>query len=447
MKQSLPALVIVLASGLILGGSVPLVEVAHAAQEQQLLVIEPTEAYTPDDEIAWEAESSEVYNVLLVEGDWALAHWEHDPPEQAVWLKLDERVSLEGLASSPAPTEVPVEPAVSLRQRPDLLTFDVGLGVPSQDVEDVRTGIRAAQQLLDSHYGGDITSDWPVTIRMVADSSAPCCNAFIEGGTLGATFHVGHRDWTGAVWPTDHPGAAAHEYVHVWQQTLGCTKGTRRFPEWMNEGIAVYVAAQAILAPTSIGMDGQRFQSLATAINGGWVARGLASAEDFSMGWPGDIGFLAVDRLIQGSPFGERSLRFVCEAVAAGVSLDSAFEQYFNMSQADLYRDFDRYVAELKRAPIRLAYLGRVPPGSGPSASMSSARYWFQIVGYALEALSERDRGAAVKLPPGTCRWGSEHSLDVIYIEMCSQTSAGSYTLSVALPDGRSAAATFRHER
>jgi hypothetical protein len=62
--------------------------------EPWLVVFAPTAAYSLTDEVLWIAAPGEWYRVFLQEGGWALALWEGDSPEWAVWVQLDDRVML-----------------------------------------------------------------------------------------------------------------------------------------------------------------------------------------------------------------------------------------------------------------------------------------------------------------------------------------------------------------
>lgn len=63
-----------------------------------VLSLDPGYAYkwgtigTIADELLWTAAPGEWYRVLHLEGGWALALWEEDSPEWAVWIAVDERV-------------------------------------------------------------------------------------------------------------------------------------------------------------------------------------------------------------------------------------------------------------------------------------------------------------------------------------------------------------------
>jgi len=59
-------------------------------------------------EPAWMALSGEWYRVLTQEDNWALAYWEGDSPEYAIWIGLTEAVALR--TYSTAAQTVPIAP-------------------------------------------------------------------------------------------------------------------------------------------------------------------------------------------------------------------------------------------------------------------------------------------------------------------------------------------------
>jgi hypothetical protein len=74
--------------------SVELVIVERPELELWLVVTTPTQAYSVTMDPLWVAETGEWYLVGLQEDGWALAVWEHDPPESQVWILIDDRVEL-----------------------------------------------------------------------------------------------------------------------------------------------------------------------------------------------------------------------------------------------------------------------------------------------------------------------------------------------------------------
>ena len=57
-----------------------------------LQVVGETQTYATDDSPAWVASPGEWYYVVDQSGGWALAAWEGDPPENAIWIELNENV-------------------------------------------------------------------------------------------------------------------------------------------------------------------------------------------------------------------------------------------------------------------------------------------------------------------------------------------------------------------
>lgn len=108
MKRSL----LLGALAFVLMGSPPANAVAQS--RLWLQIVTPTPAFNMDDEVVWTAQPGEWYLVLREEAGWAFAVWEFDSHDNAVWLRLDGRVSRwrEPTASPPpAPTPKPPPPA------------------------------------------------------------------------------------------------------------------------------------------------------------------------------------------------------------------------------------------------------------------------------------------------------------------------------------------------
>jgi hypothetical protein len=57
-------------------------------------ILAPTQTYSMTDEPAWIAQPGEWYRVISQDADWALAYWEGDSPEAAVWIQIDARAQL-----------------------------------------------------------------------------------------------------------------------------------------------------------------------------------------------------------------------------------------------------------------------------------------------------------------------------------------------------------------
>lgn len=363
------------------------------------------------------------------------------------------------------PEQLPALRAV--REAPELLQFDVGEGVPTAQLGTIKTGIRLAQEVLDAEFGGDIRTARPITVKVVATGQGDqqqggegsCCTAFDDQGAR-PFFDVRHP---GSPWTqdplSDRSGAhrtAAHEYAHGWQNSLGCiTKFGQLLPGWMNEGIAEYVGYRAVIRAREATAEIARSSELSAAVYTGEAARGLETLEvpgSYSI-WVGHIGYLAVELLASNSPLGPLSVRGVCEAAAAArgfesptpfdatdSAVDDAFRRAFGMDRKELYRRFPAYLESLKRAPISLAFVRRLDPGSLSWVGPKAIAYDFQLVGYVDEGLFNH---MTIKVPPHACHSGG--LAGHVIVALCPDAPAGNYTVSLVLPDGRQAQASFTH--
>jgi hypothetical protein len=106
----------------------------------------------------------------------------------------------------------------------------------------------------------------------------------------------------------------------------------------MNEGIANYVAYQALGMAGHVKLEDVKRSLINTASFSGEAITPLQDLERSSTVWPGHIGYLAIDHLAVRAPNGPTSIRTVCERVAAGSSVDQAFENAFGVTKAEFYR-------------------------------------------------------------------------------------------------------------
>lgn len=357
---------------------------------------------------------------------------------------------------SPATPTPPKEPLPRrLGESPDLVQFDIGPGVPAQDVAAIRRGFQLAQAVLEQKYGGDIRMTRPLVVKLVATGrgneelggEGACCTATDPTGAR-PFFDVRNRDWVdqpdiAGRAQAGHWSSAGHEYAHGWQWSLGCLSQTSQpLGGWMNEGIATYVATDALIEAGILTRDFYRFGALGGA-RGGEDAVALQSLEQSRGLWPGHIGFLAVENLVARSPYGPRSLRVVCQQVADGAGIDDAFLSAFGVTRTDFYRQFPGYLDGLKNGPIKLLFDGQLPSGAVSwAANPAWTPYRFLYVGPGMEQLIDPIR-AKIEYPAYICRSGG--NLPMLYAVLCADAPAGTYTLTVTLTDGRKAQVAFQH--
>lgn len=194
-----------------------------------------------------------------------------------------------------------------------------------------------------------------MTVKVVATGNGnqerggggSCCTGLSDGDPNARPFFdVFHEHWdvaqsTSAYWTiqVDHWVTAAHEYTHAWQNSLGCLYINSKTPlgDWLLEGIAHYIAHHALVSAGIMNSSQVSETIKSKAKNTGQTDIPLQSLESNSPTWPGHIGYLAVDWLVNQSPVGIQSLANICTLVASGNSGDDAFEQAFGISKADFY--------------------------------------------------------------------------------------------------------------
>jgi len=140
---------------------------------------------------------------------------------------------------------------------------------------------------------------------------------------------------------TERTELAAHEYVHLWQYSIGgnaCMVGVR----WMAEGMAESFAYRSLVADGIIpqaNLDTFTRRQLTTATN--QVA--LSSLES---SWPANanpfaLGYLAVDRLL--APKGVTTIRDWCARVGSGQEWHQAFAAAFGETTDAFYSRFEAF--------------------------------------------------------------------------------------------------------
>ena len=245
-------------------------------------------------------------------------------------------------ATTPTPAPTPL--ALSL------LEFDIGVGVPRSQVELIRTGIDFARAYMQDVVGGDIAPDirGSMTIKIVATGKGnqdpggggACCTGLDETGPR-PFFDVQHPEWDQGTprGTADHRlRTAAHEYAHAWQSSLGClTIHYQPLGDWLNEGLAEYVAHRSMVRAGVANANAVRDLQLSAAASTAEADVPLGSLESSQGIWPGHIGYLAVEYLVALAPEGPLAVRTICEEVARGASVDEAFEHAFGISKIDFY--------------------------------------------------------------------------------------------------------------
>ena len=264
----------------------------------------------------------------------------------------------------PTPTPAPTPTGVQWPTGPTNIYYDIAADVPAEQVKIITTDLQMAHEYLDSELGGGIPAEArkQMTVKIVATGrgnqglggGGACCTAFSSAGgvsTMRPFFDVAHVNWA----PRDRRSktwTVIYNYTRLWQHELGCYSGNRRpLGRWLHEGITVYVINEAMIKSGEIGTDRSEVVegSLRTVRVTGQLDRPLRDFEGTvgDITWPGNVGFLALHRIVPSAPGGILSFRTICEEVGRGSSLPEAFETAFGVSLDDFYDDFEKYHDEL----------------------------------------------------------------------------------------------------
>jgi hypothetical protein len=118
----------------------------------------------------------------------------------------------------------------------------------------------------------------------------------------------------------------------------------------MSEGMADYIAFSMMIRRGQIREADRDTFMLRNALSTGQAVRCLGSLEGVitSIGvWPGDVGQIAVKRLVAQSSNGMLSLRILNQGLGAGMNFDQAFQDAFGVTKQAFYEAFPTYLASL----------------------------------------------------------------------------------------------------
>lgn len=243
-------------------------------------------------------------------------------------------------ASRPPPAPPPL-PGPGPLPSPGI-TYRVGTGVGEADTRQIRSGFDIASRYLREELGGDPPR--PIIVEIVSETSRFCCSVTKDGNLY---FNVAHEQWqrrgmTERDRALDQQKTAAHEYIHTWQSHIGCPAA--RTTMWLSEGVAEYVAWQAMVGAGLISASDARTGQVRNPATFDVRMRGILQTCERGSSICGEaysLFYLAVDRLSDRS--GVRALRGLCDAVASGLPWSTAFATVFGMSVETFYAEFEAY--------------------------------------------------------------------------------------------------------
>jgi len=268
-------------------------------------------------------------------------------------------------------------------------TYDVGPGVPPEEVTLIKTGFWIAQSYINRFYGGAIAADYAkgVVVKIEADKAGAhgCCSGIAEYGAR-PYFNVADPQWaqnvTGRGWSssTVNMMSVIYEYVYGWHASLGALSlHVQPLGNWMNSGIAEYIAYSALVEAGKIKQKDADRMEFGSAAGGGELDPTLQSLQSVETPiWPGHVGYVAIKWLVSASPNGPLSLRILATSIGdKGMSVDDAFYTAFGVTLADFYPQFEAWKKAIKNNPAKAAahmpklVLSKGPPGPPASAPVA----------------------------------------------------------------------------
>jgi len=220
---------------------------------------------------------------------------------------------------------------------------------PPSDVKDILNGLSVIQPFLGKNVGGDISVEDLQNYTVWFNGIGGVANALDNG------FHIDthHVDWSPFVvdsigpFPDAisifHMHTSAHEYVHLWQHSLGCLSETR-YPmsRWLVEGMADYLAWQSLIDagyPTAkVLWEWER--GLAASVPLSTPLKFMEPRQNDPVAGTALADF-AIDQLVKQSPNGLLALRQICESVATGQAWQVAFQSAVGLTSTEFYRQFE----------------------------------------------------------------------------------------------------------
>ncbi len=248
----------------------------------------------------------------------------------------------------------------SQQLEPSGLIFEIDSNVPVEEVDKIKAGIDSARIYLRDFLGGDIPESLrkSIVVKIVATGlgnqepggGGSCCTAF-SGGQPRLFFDVLHSDWLSSGNRQQH--GAAHEYIHVWQASLGCISHfDQRMGAWLNEGMAEIVSFEAQIHSGTLQRGEVDEFTRSWGFESGQLDVPLRSFQAVTSPiWPGQAGHLALEQLVALAPSGKHSLRLICENVALGQSVPTAFENAFCIGREEFYQQYQPPLPELQPSP------------------------------------------------------------------------------------------------
>lgn len=187
-------------------------------------------------------------------------------------------------------------------------------------------------------------------LNQTSNVGGGCCFAENEGRRTKIFTDIDHEDWArqslpwlfkrgrAVYWHQIRNGV--HEYAHAVQIDQDAVQSNRgnRMPRWLEEGMAEYLAFDAVIRLKATDWRTTHQFQLAASIDSNEMTFPLpAYAPSNSPAWPGHIGLLVVAGLLDFSGQPPRSLLTYTNLIGRGASHDAALREVYGVGEQELY--------------------------------------------------------------------------------------------------------------
>lgn len=237
------------------------------------------------------------------------------------------------------------------KEAPSGLVFDVAPNVPPEQLDLIKTGLGIGQRYMDVFLGGgipeEIRAQVPVKVEAtgLGDEFGNCCGSSHQG-VARLFIDVAHPSWISRS-EVFRLQIVVHEYTHIWQfvECVAFFGDQKIF--WLTEGIANLVGFRTLIHNGLAKRRSVLESELSIASSSGQLDVPLEQlASPHAPTWPGNVGHIAVDRLVVLAPQGLLAISNICDLVANSNTVRSAFRTAFGISLEEFYSSFDAHDAD-----------------------------------------------------------------------------------------------------
>ena len=239
--------------------------------------------------------------------------------------------------------------------------WQIANNVPQNELTTIQSGIKRAENYFQNILQLSPTEFVPnrITMKIVAtgkgdqeSSSGSCCVVHKRSGKQAVQIFldVAHPHWVDRnltlfkSTAENHQKIVIHELVHAFQyQTSRNADYHRKAAAWITEGIAEYIAYDAMIRDGKLGRKAVEQTLLGRAVGSNQMSAPLKAYHDYKRAWPGHVGALVIAGLLKHTGKGPASLAEYTRLIGKGRSHDKALRTVYGISAEELYSNVEAW--------------------------------------------------------------------------------------------------------